>query len=262
MRLRIIGCTGSMSGTTSPSSSYLVEADVVENGVKRTYSLVMDLGSGAMGSLMKYIDPRNIDAIAFSHLHADHCVDIVGMHVYRKWHPDGELPQIPVYSPEDGKARVRGIDGGNVEDEYDTFRFEHVEHGSVFHVGPMTVECFDAWHTIPALAFRITGPSENGDEEVVLVYTGDTDLCDSEIDAARGADLLLCEAAFEDGRDEYRGVHMNGERAGILAREADVKRVVLTHIQPWTNSSVVVEHAKKQYAGPLECAVVDNLYSL
>ena len=51
MRLTIIGCSGSMSGPQSSASSYLVQAEGVDaDGAVRTYSIVLDLGPGSMGS--------------------------------------------------------------------------------------------------------------------------------------------------------------------------------------------------------------------
>ena len=90
MRLTIIGCSGSMSGPQSSASSYLVQADGVDtDGALRTYSIVLDLGPGSMGQLLRHLDPAQLDAIAISHCHADHMVDLVGMHVYRRWLPTG-----------------------------------------------------------------------------------------------------------------------------------------------------------------------------
>ena len=78
MRLTIIGCSGSMSGPQSSASSYLVQADGVDaDGALRTYSIVLDLGPGSMGQLLRHLDPAELDAIAISHCHADHMVDLV-----------------------------------------------------------------------------------------------------------------------------------------------------------------------------------------
>ncbi|MBR6460149.1 MAG: MBL fold metallo-hydrolase [Actinomycetaceae bacterium] len=264
MKLTILGCTGSMSGPTSPSSSYLLQAQGLDDdGKPREYSLVMDLGSGAMGQMLAHLDPARLDAVLFSHLHADHCVDIVGLHVYRKWHPNGRLPQIPVYGPGDVRSRTRAIDGGEPDNQYTAFDFVDVQPGSSFDVGPMHIEVFEAYHTIPAVAFRVTGPSEDPDKgDVVLTYSGDTDVCEGVAQAARNVDFFLCEAAFEDGRDPYRGVHLNGQRAGELAAGANVSRLVLTHLQPWTDPEIVMAHAAKEYSGDISCARAGEVYEV
>ena len=45
MRLTVVGCSGSFAGPDSPASSYLVQAE--DDG--RTWSVVLDLGNGALG---------------------------------------------------------------------------------------------------------------------------------------------------------------------------------------------------------------------
>nr|WP_231700135.1 MBL fold metallo-hydrolase [Arcanobacterium phocae] len=255
-----------MSGKDSPASSYLLQAEGKdESGLQRTFSIVLDFGPGAMGRLLRYVDPAMIDAMFFSHLHADHCADMVGMQVYRRWYPEGALPQIPVYSPGDGAARVRGLSADDPAETYETeFDFHAVGPGNIVHVGPFSVEFFAAYHTVPALSLRITGPSEDPDlgRPAVLTFTGDTDTCDSVIDAERDADLVLSEAAFEEGRDTVRGVHLTGVRAGQMAAEAGAKRLVLTHLQPWTNPRKNAADARSVFDGDVHVASAGDVYTL
>ena len=96
MRLTVVGCSGSYPGPDSPASCYLLEQDD-EDG--RTWRILLDLGSGALGALHHYADPLTIDAVALSHLHPDHCLDLCGFYVLRKYHPSGAQPRLPVYGP-------------------------------------------------------------------------------------------------------------------------------------------------------------------
>jgi ribonuclease BN (tRNA processing enzyme) len=47
MKLTVIGCSGSVPGPDSAASSYLVTAE--------GFHLVLDLGSGALGSLQRHL---------------------------------------------------------------------------------------------------------------------------------------------------------------------------------------------------------------
>ena len=96
MRLTIIGCSGSYPGPDSPASCYLVEADDSEG---RTWRIVLDMGNGALGVLQRYVDPLLIDAVLLSHLHADHCLDLVAWSYARRYHPAG-LPPRPGAAPQ------------------------------------------------------------------------------------------------------------------------------------------------------------------
>src|SRR5690606_40786747 len=77
MRLTVVGCSGSGSGPESPASCYLVQAE--HEG--RTFSVLLDLGPGAFGALYRHLDPAEVDAVLFSHLHPDHCLDLCALYV-------------------------------------------------------------------------------------------------------------------------------------------------------------------------------------
>src|ERR1700759_4417054 len=97
MRLTIIGCSGSFPGPESPASSYLLEAE--------GFRLLLDLGSGALGVLQRHADLYSIDAVALSHLHPDHCLDMCGYWVARRYAPGGPSPRsrsTPPIAPPNG----------------------------------------------------------------------------------------------------------------------------------------------------------------
>lgn len=257
MRLTIIGCTGSMSGPESSASSYLVQAEGVgADRTHRTHSLVLDLGPGSMGQLLRHVDPARLDAIAISHCHADHMVDLVGMHVYRRWHPEGALGPVACLGPSNLLTRLRGVDGAGLTESYRTeFRFLRAFHGHSVVVGPLTITPFTALHPVEAYGYRIEGPSEHDPtRRVSLAFTGDTDLCEGMSEMSQGVDLLLAEAAFVEGRDTVPGMHLTGRRAGQLAAQGGVGQLVLTHIQPWTDPAVPVAEARQVYSGPVQAA--------
>lgn len=66
----------------------------------------------------------------------------------------------------------------------------------------------------------------------VFAFVMDTRLCEAALELARGADLLVCEATFlhrdADLADRY--AHLTARQAAQIARDAGVRRLVLTHL--------------------------------
>ena len=78
---------------------------------------------------------------------------------------------------------------------------------------------------------ELVGPPRAGRR---VVYSGDTRPCAATVEAARGADLLVHEATFAD-EERARAVetgHSTASEAAGVARDAGVRRLVLTHISP------------------------------
>lgn len=252
MRLTVIGCSGSFPGPDSAASCYLVQAGDGDD----TFSLLLDLGSGALGVLQRHVDLRTIDAVALTHLHGDHCLDLCGFYVVRKYHPMGHLGRIPVHGPPGTAARLaRAYDMDAEPGMANEFDF-HEYDGSVLEVGPFSIETTPVDHPVDAYALRIT------DGDGVLVYSGDTAVCDGLRDCARGADLLLAEASFLDADTNPSHVHMSGSDAARLATDAAVRALVLTHIPPWHEPADVLADARPHFAGPLAIARPGAVFSI
>ncbi|MBT0769297.1 MBL fold metallo-hydrolase [Kineosporia sp. J2-2] len=254
MRLTIIGCSGSFPGPHSPASSYLLETE--QDG--RTWRIVVDLGSGALGSLQRFADLGTLDAVLISHLHPDHFMDLCGLYVARHYDPAGAASTpLPVYGPAGTAERVLAAYGPDaVGDLPSVFDVRPFTDGGVFRIGPFTVTSRSVNHPVPAFGVRVEH------DGVAIAYSGDTDSCANLVELARGADLFLSEASFVEGRDDARGVHLTGRRAGEAATEADARRLVLTHVPVWTDPDTVVAEARRSYLGPVEAAKVGASYLL
>lgn len=253
MRLTVVGCSGSFPGPDSPASCYLVEAD---DTAGRTWRVVLDLGNGSLGPLQRYTRLTELDAVLISHLHPDHFADLCGLYVALRYDPErGGSVQVPVHGPTGTAQRIAEAYGrpeGTGMGRQLAVR--EWTAGTPVRVGPLTVTPYPVRHPVEAYGLRVEGPGPDGGTRV-LAYTGDTDDCPGLDVLASGADLLLAEAAFEEGRDDgVRGIHLTGRRAGQVAARTGARRLVLTHLPAWNDPARALADARAVYDGPLELA--------
>jgi ribonuclease BN (tRNA processing enzyme)/uncharacterized protein YhfF len=255
MRLTVVGCSGSFPGPESPASCYLLEAE--HDG--RTWRVLLDLGSGALGPLQRLLDPTTLDAVLLSHLHPDHCADLLGLYVVRRYRPQGPLPaKLPVHGPAATAERLalmyHGLEPGGMEGE---FAFGVVADADPFTVGPFRVTPYAVNHPVEAYGYRVEA------DGAVLAFTGDTDDCPNLDPMLAGADLALLDSAFVDGRDEARDIHLSGSRAAAAAvRAGGVRRLVLTHVPAWNDREVCRAQAASVWPGPVEVAAAGEVFEL
>jgi len=251
MRLTIVGCSGSYPGPDSPASCYLVEAD--HDG--RTWRVLLDLGSGALGALQRYADPLAIDAVFLSHLHADHCLDLCGYHVLRRYHPSGHQPRLPVWGPDDTANRMARaydlpVDPG-MHEEFDFRRYD-----GIVELGPFRVEAIEVDHPAPAYGLRVSAGG------ATLGYSGDTGPCDGLDAVARDADLLLAEASFRTRVRNPLNLHLTGVDCGEAATRAGARRLLVTHVPPWHDRDEALAQARSAYDGPVELARSGDVHEI
>ena len=253
MKVTVIGCSGSFAGPASAASCYLLEADL--DG--RTWRVLLDLGSGALGSLQRFADPLSIDAVLLSHLHPDHYFDVSGLYVMWRYHPEGPRPRIPVWGPKGVAkqcARAYGLrkeTGMTAE-----FDFHEYDDEQPVRIGPFDISTGQVVHPVRAYGLRVEC------EGRVLVYSGDTGPCQQLVDLAAGAHLLLSEAAFVEAEDNPADLHLTAREAGAAAAEAEVDRLVLTHIPPWHDPQVCLAEAKETYSGPIDLATPGTTFTV
>ena len=253
MKLTVVGCSGSYPGPDSPASCYLLE----EEHEGRTWRVLLDLGSGALGVLQRYVDPLDIDAVLLSHLHADHCLDLCGYYVMRKYHPKGPQPPLPVHGPSDTAGRMaRAYDLPEDPGMTQEFDFRPWSPRQPVTVGPFTVEALLVEHPVEAYGLRIRA----GD--ALVAYTGDSARCDQLEVLAAGADLLLAEASFHHEAVNPPGIHLTGTDCGEVAGAAGVGRLVITHVPPWYDPRDMLAAAQKAWDGETELATQGATYRL
>ena len=255
MRLTIIGCSGSFPGPESPASSYLLEAE--------GFRLVLDLGNGALGVLQRHASLYDIDAVALSHLHADHCLDMCGYWVARRYGPGGPQPAIPVHAPDGAAQRLTlaygpeaaaGRSSGPGMAEAFTF---HALAPGTRSIGPFQVTTARMNHPVETLRLplraRRPGAGLLGRHRRPATPWSTwpaTPTC------------CCARPPLLDGPDLPPNLHLTGTQAGQHAARAGARHLVLTHIAPGTDKQRSFAEAREVYAGPLSLAATGQTFEL
>jgi len=248
VQLTVLGCAGTFPGPDSPCSGYLVEHD--------GFRLVLDLGAGALGQLQKHIGLLDVDAIYISHLHADHCIDLVAYSYARRYHPDGTPPRLPVYGPEGTCARIcASFEAPPMGGLLDVYDFREVG-ASEFAIGPFAVTTVVTNHPIECHAVRLSVGGRS------LTYSGDTGESAPLVELARDTDLFLCEASWEHSDDNPPGIHLSGRQAGEHAAKAAAGRLLLTHVVAWSDPEAVLAEATAAFDGDVALAACGVTYEV
>jgi ribonuclease Z len=93
---------------------------------------------------------------------------------------------------------------------------------------------------------EVVGPPRPGRK---IVYTGDTRPCESIVEAAKDADLLIHDGALSEELKEWalESMHSTAYEAAFIAKRASVSRLILTHISSRyaDDATPLLEEARK-----------------
>lgn len=236
MRLRILGSSGGYPGPDNPCSGYLLE-----HGTARIW---LDAGSGTFSALQRVADFTRLDAIFISHAHADHCADLLSVFIALRYREEGVL-RMPLYCHQEVWDRVPRLLADLPEADAtfrEVFDFHPLEERSVVEVGGVRARFLRTDHPNTTLASRF----ETGSG--VLTFSADTGPGADLGAFARGSDLLLCEATYQEAR-QGAPVHLTARQAGETARRAGVPDLLLTHFWPPHDRAVTLAEAQAAAGG-------------
>jgi ribonuclease BN (tRNA processing enzyme) len=248
VKLTVLGCSGTFPGPDSACSSYLVEHE--------GFRLLLDAGNGAVGALQQHVELFGIDAVLLSHLHADHCMDLVAYSYARRYNPVERLDPLPVFAPPGAQERLLRCYERWPEDGLESVYSFHDVHPGRMELGPFQVDLASMAHPVECNAIRLTAGGRS------LTYSGDTGPTENLVKLAQGTDLALFEASWYDGDPNPPDVHLTGREAGEHAAKAQAGRLLLTHVVPWGSRERTLEEADGVFPGPLEVVGSGSTYDL
>jgi ribonuclease BN (tRNA processing enzyme) len=247
MELVVLGCAAGMPTGGQASSGYLVTTSRCR--------ILLDCGPGVAAALSGQGGVGGLDAVLVTHLHPDHCYDLlpIGITVRRAARP----APLPVYVPRGGRALLHGLGGLfplGADPRQDipfhhAFAIREYRPGQVIRIGDCTVSLHGLRHVVASCGIRVqAGPA-------TLAYTGDTGPAGELVELARDADLLLAEATLA-GPDTSGWGHLCATDAARAAAAAGAGQLVLTHLgsadPQWARARQA--DAARVFTGPVHLA--------
>jgi ribonuclease BN (tRNA processing enzyme) len=256
MRLTVLGKSPSWQDAGGACSGYLIqEGDT---------SVLVDCGNGVFAKLRQHIDYVDVDAVVISHLHADHILDLVPYSYaltyaprqqpvpVDRW-PGTDCPACPtLHVPPGAKELFRRVVGawGNEDLVEKAFDLREYDPSQEIEIGPVRITFQPVPHFTETFAICIESTGGGGK----LVFGADSRPTEDLIEFARGCDLFLVEATLpRPERSGERG-HLTPREAGEHAREAGVKRVVITHFSDELGDAWMEGEAAAGFGGAVEVA--------
>jgi ribonuclease BN (tRNA processing enzyme) len=190
-------------------------------------SLLIDCGATSLAGMKRAgVDPSAVDAVVLSHLHGDHFGGVPFLILDAQFRH--RTRPLVVAGPPGVRARVEAAmevffpGSSTVARRFETVFVELAAVAPVA-VGPALVTAFPVDHPSGATPFALRVACGGK----TVAYSGDTAWTEALVDAARGADLFICECYAFDRKVRYHldWVTLRSERSRLECR-----RIVLTHM--------------------------------
>lgn len=188
---------------------------------------LIDCGASSLIAMKRFgVDPSSLDIILLSHLHGDHFGGlpflILDAQFSRRTRP------LVIAGPPGVEARVRDamevlFPGSSAVQRKFIVQFAELAEGSETVLGPLSVIPYRVVHPsgAPSFALRVTCGGK------VIGYSGDTEWTDTLVQAARGADLFICEAYVFEKKIKY---HLDYRTLMDRRTQLGCRRLMLTHM--------------------------------
>jgi ribonuclease BN (tRNA processing enzyme) len=190
-------------------------------------AVLIDCGASSLIAMKRQgVDPGEVSAVLLSHLHGDHFGGvpflILDAQFSRRTRP------LLIAGPRGVRGRVEAaleafFPGSTAVQRKFDVEFVELADREALRAGPATVTAFPVVHAsgAPPHALRV----EYGGR--AIAYSGDTEWTESLIEAARDADLFVCEAYTFDRPVKF---HLDYKTVEGQAERLGARRIILTHM--------------------------------
>ncbi|HMA62233.1 MAG TPA: ribonuclease Z [bacterium] len=243
MKLTILGSGSAIPVPERNPASYLLDIG--------GQTVLLDSGSGASRQIARAGRTiKEISKLFYTHFHIDHIGDLPSL-LFAIKNSDfaASTTSLDIYAHQNFMqflATFENLYGDWIKNPDYPYEFHPLE-GKAVEFDNFVLKLFPANHNPESLIFRFESRSGKS-----LVYTGDTDYCDSLVKAARNADLLLTECSFPDNYD-VKG-HLSPSKVRKVVKKAKPKQVILTHLYPNNDDSTLIDRIGLKNDRPIKIA--------
>jgi len=244
-------------GSASGQTKNLETVSFIIEGKKR---ILVDTGPSVIRQLERAnYRPCQIDAVVITHCHADHSLGypyfMFGKHIDKISNRGGDDQIYVLASPEIHKGLQGMLDFCYPPGKWPTFEIVKVdlEQNSKFDLfDGIEFETVPVIHTVPNIGISITIDGKK------VTYSSDTVYSEALVELASGSDLLIQEAMVPNSMKGFseKTKHATTGDAARIAKEADVPKMVLVHLDPpwFDKEDVILEEVKAVYKGEVAIA--------
>lgn len=226
MKITVLGYYGGYPDKGIGTSGYLIQSG--------NYNLLLDCGSGVLLELEKVLNPLQLDAVLLSHYHSDHIADVGVLQHYWQLAPGQKKEAVlPIYGHNKDEENFKKLDW------FDCTKGYQYNPDETLKLGPLHITFKLTKHPVVSYAMRIY--DENSKK--TLVYTADTRYFDELISFCKDADMLITDTNFYNDKEGTKW-HMTSDETGYLAKKANVKKVLISHLPQYGNLDDLLKQTK------------------
>ena len=259
--------TATIIGSGSPKFNTERAGPSVLISYKNT-NILVDMGNGTQANLNKNnTKVRSLDGLLFTHHHLDHNEEFTPIFIQsllggNKVTISGPAPTITMVNnildtyEEDINYRL-SKSGRNLKSAIKNSTYTDLKGNESFTIGDIKITTTPVNHTITTLAYRF----EAGNQSIVI--SGDLTYSKSLSVLAKNADYLIMDSGgaielgkkarpngSQNNRKNTQKAHVNLAESSLMAKEANVKNVVLTHFNfTDIDEAATTAEMRKNYKG-------------
>ena len=220
------------SGAALPIGARRCSAQVLNvNGFK----MLVDCAEATQDRIRyNHLRLQSLNTIVISHLHGDHFFGLPGL--LSTMHLCGRTEPVTIIAPLGARQVIETtfeLTGNHVGFDIDWHELDFAEGMQrVFEERRLVVDAFPIVHSVPTYGFRFTEVPRGMGKARVYAYCCDTAYTEAILPYIADADLLCLECTFANELTDLalERKHLTAGQAGLLARQANVGTLLLSHI--------------------------------